>query len=170
MGAFPYLAVVPGGRDPNRVPLPIDSPTLLTRRRYDPRGSLKGFVRGGTLAEDPTGRVQKPWNGQGSVWPQWPHLMGSDVGIFLGSITGLEQNPNLVKMPIGFGADFLVTIAHRSPLTGVIPPQAIRPGRDMNVYMRARGYSLPYQIASPQAPQSWPSSSQWLAGQMPGTS
>lgn len=167
--ALPYRAVAREGR--LRTPLPIDSPTLLTRRRYG-TGSLTGFYRGGTLAAYPTGRVSKPYNGNGSVWPEFPHVMRSDVGTFYGSLTapagGLEHDPNRVKMPMGFGFDYLVTIAHRSiyPAT----PQARMGAADRRLKQRPRNYSLPYQIESPQLINVWPTSSQWIANRMAGTS
>lgn len=169
--AFPYRAVIGRAGQRRQPPLPIDSPTLLTRRRYG-TGSLTGFYRGGTLAAQPTGRVSRPFNGNGSLWPEFPHVNRSDVGLFLGSITGpkpgLEQDPNRVKMPMGWGFDYLVTIAHRSiyPAT----PQARLGSVDRGLKQRPRGYALPYQIESPQLVNIWPTSSQWIASKMPGTS
>ena len=174
-GALPYQPVAVTNPAQPRLPLPIGSPTLLTRRRYS-RASVVGFGKGGTLAPNGTGRVQAPQNGQGSVWPQWPHVMRSDVGVFQGGITGLENNPNQVKMPIGIGLNFLVTIAHRS--TNPNPAPAINAGlwaRQSNVASKApaqgpgRRYSLPYQFGFNQVDQTWTTSSQWLASRMAGT-
>lgn len=169
--ALPYRAVYPSPRRLRPVPLPIDSPTLLTRRRYG-TGSLTGFVRGGTLAAYPTGRVSRPFNGNGSRWPEWPHVNRSDVGLFVGSVTGpspgLEADPDRVKMPMGFGFDWLVTIAHRS--TYPATPMAQLGTVDRRLKQRPRNYALPYQIESPQLVNVWPTSSQWIASQMVGTS
>jgi hypothetical protein len=168
--ALPYRAVAREGRL-RPVPLPIDSPTLLTRRRYG-TGSLTGFYRIGTLAPYPTGRVSRPFNGNGSRWPEWPHVNRSDVGTFVGSITGpapgLEADPDRVKMPIGMGYDYLVTIAHRS--TYPTTPQPGMPPADRRMKQRPRNYALPYQIESPQLVNVWPTSSQWVANRMAGTS
>lgn len=175
-GAYPYQAVA-RTRGGIRAPLPIDSPTLLTRRRYS-ESSVVGFGKGGTLAEAPTGAIYPhPWPGEGAQWPGFPNHPRSDVGLFAGGIVGDEGNPDVVRMPIGIGLNKLVTIAHRSmnipmsralnaglwaaqsPQQSAAPP--VQPGRR---------YALPYTFGFNQSDQQWPTSAQWLAGQMPGTS
>lgn len=173
-GAYPYQAVA---RARPRAPLPIDSPTLLTRRRYG-RGALIGFLKGGTLAEDPTGVVAPhPWPGEGAQWPGFPNHPRSNVALFAGGVVGNEKMPDVVRMPVGMGANTLVAIAHRS--TYPTPTAAINAGmwaRKAKTVSQSpaqgpgRKYAMPYQYGFNQTTSSWPTSSQWLAGQMAGTS
>lgn len=172
-GAYPYQAVA---RVRPRAPLPIDSPTLLTRRRYG-SGVGQGFVKAGTLAPGPTGVISvAPWPGEGAQWPGFPNHPRSNVAVFAGGIVGNEGNPNVVRMPIGVGENYLVTIAHRSTYPQPLP--AINSGlwarRSKTVSASpaqgpGRRYSLPYQFGFNQANSTWPTSSQWLASQMTGT-
>ena len=173
-GALPYQPVARVRS--TGTPLPISSPTLLTRRRYS-RSSVVGFEKGGTLAPGPTGVISPhPWPGEGAQWPGFPYHPRSNVAIFYGSQTGQEQNPDKVKMPIGYGRNLLVAIAHRS--TYPQPQKAINAGlwarRATTVSAapamgRGRRYALPYQFGMAQSDIQWPTSSQWLASRMTGT-
>lgn len=173
-GAYPYQPVA---KVRPRLPLPIDSPTLLTRRRYS-RASVLGFEKGGTLAQAPTGTIAPhPWPGSGAEWSGFPYYPRSNVGVFMGGIVGNEADPDVVRMPIGIGINELVTIAHRStypaPLPAINAGLWARTSKTVSAspaQAPGRRYSLPYQIGTNQTNQTWPTSSQWLAGQMAGTS
>ena len=168
--AYAYRAIgpdvyVPGGVPPSRTPL--DSPTLLTRRRYG-EGSHDGYVLDlASLAPGPTG-VLMPHREPQKLSPVFRNHVGSDVGTFQGGLTAtvgpsLEQNPDRVKFPLVSARNLLVAIAHRSPGNPVPAPAT---PRALNVVQpdfrqRQRRYALPFQLESPTTQQLWPSIGQW---------
>lgn len=168
--AFAYRAIGPRDYDPTSVPparTPLDSPTLLTRRRYG-EGSHDGYILDlASLAPGPTGRLV-PHREPQKVAPPFRNHVGSDVGTFVGGLTasagrGLEQNPDTVKFPLVSARNLLVAIAHRSPGNPVPAPAT---PRALNVVQpdfrqRSRRYGLPFQLESPTTQQIWPSVAQW---------
>ncbi|MBO0836216.1 MAG: hypothetical protein J2P28_12040 [Actinobacteria bacterium] len=173
----PARGIAPRDYRPWRVPvsrLPIDSPTLLTRRRYG-EGSLTGYLLDlYSIGQAPTTVIKPPAWGTGFVSPAFRHRAGSDVGTFLGGLCGapdgrggvtfLESDPNRLKATFASARNVLVNIAHRSinrPMEPAIDP---RLWVQRTPTQRARSYSLPYQLETPTAQQLWPTALQWMAG------
>ena len=167
--AFGYQAVAPRDYRPGAVPgsrLPLDSPTLLTRRRYG-EAAFQGYEVYGAIGNTMTtvlGRHRRP-----NLVPALPNLIGSEPGVFAGGLApgetgaGAEGRPEVFARWITYGRNLLVTIAHRSPGNPVPQPavprslQVVQP----DFRQRQRRYALPFQLESPTTQQLWPSIGQW---------
>ena len=171
--AYAYRAIGPRDYTPGAVPparTPLDSPTLLTRRRYG-EGSHDGYALDlASLAPGPTGRLQ-PHREPQKIAPTFRNHVGSDVGTFQGGRIAaaagpsLEQDPDWVKFPLVSARNLLVAIAHRSPGNPVPAPAT---PRALNVVQpdfrqRSRRYGLAFQLESPTSQQIWPSVAQFRA-------
>ena len=170
--AYGYQAVaprdyVPGGVPPSR--LPLDSPTLLTRRRYGER-CFQGYVLDWTAIGSLPTTLLRPHREPNLINPALRNLVGSDPGVFAGGLaaqqTGAsgEAQPDLFPRWITSGRNLLVAIAHRSPGNPVPLPAT---PRGLNVVQpdfrqRQRRYALPFQLESPTSQQLWPSIGQWM--------
>lgn len=175
----PARGIAPRDYRPWRVPnsrLPIDSPTLLTRRRYG-EGSLTGYIQDlYSIGQAPTAVIRPPAWGMGFVTPVFRHRAGSDVGTFLGGLCGapdghggttfLEQDPNRLKSTFASARNLLVSIAHRSINRPAEPAIDPRLWVQRTPTQRPRSFALPFQLDYPTAQQLWPTSMQWLAGMM----
>ena len=172
--AYGYQAVAPRDYRPGLVPgsrLPLDSPTLLTRRRYG-EACFQGYEVYAAIGSTIT-TLLRPHREPNLINPALPNLVGSDPGVFLGGLApgetgvGSEKTPDAFARWITYGRNLLVTIAHRSPGNPV--PQPAVPRSLLVVQpdfrQRSRRYALPFQLESPTTQQLWPSIGQWRARQ-----
>lgn len=191
--ALPYVAVNPrpsgpaparpstsdvpsvlGGPAPTRpgaatAALPVDSPTLLSRRRYGD-SSHRGYEVQADLGQIVFPIPVQPWPGQGFNTPHFPNRAGSTPTQFAGGLVpGLTRDMG-IKPIFAWGRNLLVAIAHRNPLVTVEPPRAgdVRVTADRDIKGRPRRYAMPWQYETPISVQQWPTSSQWLASRLPG--
>lgn len=172
--AYGYVAVAPRDQPrygPTTAPpsrLPLDSPTLLSRRRYG-EGSLTGYQLDlASLAPGLTG-ILKPHRRAQKINPVFPYHEGSNIGTFLGGLTAaalgpsLETFPDQIKFPMVSARNLLVAIAHRSPGNPVPAPATPRSQLVVqpDFRQRSRRYGLGFQLEVPTAQQVWPSVGQW---------
>lgn len=139
--------------EPQGTRLPMDTPTMATRRTLGDNPALGGLVfKGGYSQWVP---INDPIPGQSVNYPAFPLVQPSQVA------------PNAIRVNIVAALNRFSPNRHSNPLTTFEPPKATVPPRKIPRAAKGRrGTGGHFTIPAPLSNPSWPTSSDWLARRM----